>query len=98
MSPGQEKTLSLKRLPTGKWLSIQNNPLCSVETHDGIIVVTFVPAFYFILFLVYPMAYGSSQARGRIGAAAAGLHHSHSNTKPKPCLQPTPQPMAMLDP
>ena len=25
------------------------------------------------------MAYGSSQARGQIGAAAAGLHHSHSN-------------------
>ena len=24
------------------------------------------------------MAYGSSQARGGIGAAAAGLHHSHS--------------------
>ena len=24
------------------------------------------------------MAYGSSQARGQIGAAAAGLHHSHS--------------------
>ena len=26
-------------------------------------------------------AYGSSQARGRIGAAAASLHHSHSNTR-----------------
>ena len=26
-----------------------------------------------------PVAYGSSQARGRIGAAAAGLYHSHSN-------------------
>ena len=25
------------------------------------------------------MAYGSSQARGIIGATAAGLHHSHSN-------------------
>ena len=25
-------------------------------------------------------AYGGSQARGRIGAAAAGLHHSHSNS------------------
>jgi len=25
------------------------------------------------------MAYGSSQARGRIGAVAAGLHHSHNN-------------------
>ena len=26
------------------------------------------------------MAYGGSQARGEIGAAAAGLHHSQSNT------------------
>ena len=25
------------------------------------------------------MAYVSSQARGRIGATALGLHHSHSN-------------------
>ena len=27
-----------------------------------------------------PAAYGSSQARGRIEATAAGLHHSRSNT------------------
>ena len=26
-----------------------------------------------------PAAYGNSQARGRIRAAAAGLHHSYSN-------------------
>jgi len=26
-----------------------------------------------------PSAFGSSQARGPIGAVAAGLHHSHSN-------------------
>ena len=37
------------------------------------------------------MAYGGSQARGLIRATAAGLHHSHSNTKSKPHLQPTPQ-------
>ena len=30
-----------------------------------------------------PVAYGSSQARGRIGAEAAGLHQSHSNTGSK---------------
>ena len=34
---------------------------------------------FFYLFRATPAAYGSSQARGRIGAAAAGLHHSHSN-------------------
>ena len=35
------------------------------------------------------MAYGSSPARGRIRAAAAGLHHSHSNTRSELHLQPT---------
>ena len=33
------------------------------------------------------MAYGSSQARGQIGAAAVSLHHSHSNTGSEPHLQ-----------
>ena len=28
-----------------------------------------------------PASYGNSQARGHIGAAAASLHHSHSNTE-----------------
>ena len=39
-----------------------------------------------------------SQARGRIGAATAGLHHSHSNTGFKLRLQTTPQVMAMTGP
>ena len=37
------------------------------------------------------MAYRGSQARGRTGAAAAGLPHSHSNVGSKPHQQPTPQ-------
>ena len=36
-----------------------------------------------------PVAYGDSQARGRIGATAAGLRHSHSNTGSEPRLRPT---------
>ena len=32
---------------------------------------------YFLLFRAAPAAYGSSQARGQIGAATAGLHHSN---------------------
>ena len=36
--------------------------------------------------------------RGRIGAIAAGLHHSHSNAKLEPHLQPTPQLVATPDP
>ena len=56
--------------------------------------------FVFIFFqLPYaaPTAYGNSQARGRTGAVAAGLLHSHSNSGTKPRLRPTPQLTAMLD-
>ena len=57
-----------------------------------------MPTFFFLFFFrVIPMACGSSQVRGWIGAAAAGLCHSHSNTRSKPRLWPTPQLMAMLD-
>ena len=45
-----------------------------------------------------PAAYVGSQARGPIGAAAAGLRQSHSNAWSEPHLQPTPQLKAMLDP
>ena len=44
------------------------------------------------------MAYGGSQVRGLIGAAAAGLCQSHRNTISKPRLRPTSQLMAMPDP
>jgi len=44
-----------------------------------------------------PAAYGGSQARGRIGAVATGLHQSHSNAGSEPHLQPTPQLTAALD-
>ena len=36
--------------------------------------------------MAIPMAYGSSQARGRIGATVASLHCSHSNTGFEPLL------------
>ena len=48
--------------------------------------------FLLIFFRTTPTAYGISQARGQIGAAAASLHHSHSNTKSELCLQSAPQP------
>ena len=35
--------------------------------------------FSFVFFRAVPTAHGGSQARGGIGAAAAGLHHSHSS-------------------
>ena len=43
------------------------------------------------------VAYGGSQARGRIGAVTAGLRQSHSNVGSEPHLQPTPQLTAMPD-
>ena len=49
-------------------------------------------------FKAAPVAHGSSQARGRIRAAAAGLHHSHSNTGSETHLPPTLQLVAMPDP
>ena len=41
--------------------------------------ILFFLFFFFLLFRATPAAYGCSQARGLIRAAAAGLHHSHSN-------------------
>ena len=52
----------------------------------------------FCYFYAAPAAYGGSQARGRMGAVAAGLHQSHSNVGSEPHLQPKPQLMAMPDP
>ena len=57
--------------------------------------------FFFCLFAISwadPAAYGGSQARGLIKAAATGLGQSHSNEGSEPCLRPTPQLTATLDP
>ena len=54
--------------------------------------------FVFCLFRAIPKARGSSQAWGLIGAAAAGLYHSHSNARSELSLQATPQLMATPDP
>ena len=42
--------------------------------------------FFLFLFRAIPLAHGISQARGRIGAAATSLHHSHSNVGSETCL------------
>ena len=49
-------------------------------------------------FRATPVAYGSSQAMGGIRAAAAGLHHSHSNAGSELGLRTTPQLTATPDP
>ena len=52
----------------------------------------------FCHFLGAPVAYGGSQARGRIGPVATGLYQSHSSAGSEPCLQTTPQLTATPDP
>ena len=54
-------------------------------TLDQYLQISFFFFFCFFWGVAASAAYGSSQARGRIGAVAAGLHHSHSNAA-------TPQP------
>ena len=58
----------------------------------------FVCFCLFAIFWATPVAYGGSQARGRIGATAAGLRQNHSNVGSEPRLQPTAQLMAMPGP
>ena len=56
--------------------------------------------FYFIfgLYRATPAAYRGFQARGLIGASAAGLLQSHSNAGSEPHLRPTPQQRQILNP
>ena len=60
--------------------------------------VVFIYLYIFGLLRASPAAYGGSQTKGRIGAAAAGLRQSHShNAGSEPRLQLTPQLTATLD-
>ena len=62
------------------------------------ILFSFLFLFFVCLFRATPAAYIDSQARGRIRATAAGLHHSHSNARSELCLPPTKQLPATPDP
>ena len=54
--------------------------------------------YIFCLFRAALAAHGGSQARGRIEAVAASLHHSHTNSGSELCLRIALQLMAMLGP
>ena len=60
-------------------------------------IFNFIYLFIFP-FKAVPAAYGSSQARGRIGATAVSLCHSHSNEGSEPHLQPVLQLVVRLNP
>ena len=68
------------------------------DTQDGNILFYFILFLSLCLFRAIPTAFGGSQARGPIGAVAAGQCQSHSNVGSEPRLQPTPQLTAALDP
>ena len=54
-------------------------PISAIQQSDPSYL--YIHSLSFLLFIrATPEAYGSSQARGLIGATAAGLRHSHSNS------------------
>ena len=62
----------------------------------GFVLLCF--CLFVCLFRCAPTAYEGSQARGGMGATAASLHHSHSNTGSELHLQIIPQLTATRDP
>ena len=66
--------------------------VCIIKRHSKLFL------FFPRLSRATPIAYASSQARGGIGAVAAGLHHSHSNRGSETRLGPTPQQRQILNP
>ena len=64
--------------PIGTWFSNASSALCFWPLSPHYNRCFF---FFFCLLKAAPVTYGSSQARGGIRAAAAGLHHSPTATR-----------------
>ena len=80
-------------------MNLKNYKAKKKEHFIFLIFISFAaPMAYGISHGAAPMAYGGSQARSPTGAAAAGLHHSHSNGRSELCLRATPQLTATPDP
>ena len=76
-------------------LSVQQSDSV-IHTYTHIYINRCFFFFYFFHFFclfsrAIPITYGGSQARGLIGAVAAGLYQSHINAVSKPHLWPTSQ-------
>ena len=80
-------TASINFSRAGVWLSRQPQGLEEYLPCDQALPSSTCSLFFF-LFTSVVAVYGGSQARGQIRAAAASLHHSHSNTRSEPRLQP----------
>ena len=102
-----QKTAPLAELPKTNLAAalpkawIFNSHLDSLR-HSDILPISFFCCcccccLFACFFRATPAAYGSSQVRAPIGAAAAGLHHRHNNAGSEPYLRPAPQLMAMLE-
>jgi len=76
------KTLNLKEKKNLRWTYCHKKQK-TLANHTTILF------FFFCLFRATLVAPGSSQGRGWI--RAAGLHHSHSNSRSELYLQPIPQ-------
>ena len=69
------------------------HPFTNVSVTEEFASWKFIIFFFFFVFYLFRAtltSYGSSQARGRMGAVTAGLCHSHSNAGSEPRLRPTP--------
>ena len=82
------------------YIYIYTHICCTCFFYKELFLRGFFSIFFCLLFFfrAASAAHGGSQAGGLIGATAASLHHSHSNMGSEPCLPPTPQLMATLDP
>ena len=73
------------------WLNLLLGTLFFLCSCKWFFLFFFLTFSFFAFFRATPVAYGSSQARGRIRAVAASLHHSHSNVGSEHWdLKPTP--------
>ena len=61
------------------WTLLSENSSMPGMYAQNLMASLFFFLFFFCLFRAEPAAYGGSQARGQIGAVAAGLRHSHSS-------------------
>ena len=80
---GEEYNLTLldvKQLISGKFRVFWENAPSTLNPNSLRTIAHLSLSLSFFFLKAAPATYGSSQARGRIGAATAGLHHSHSDT------------------